>query len=145
MRIQKECLTPADLEQFDAENFKPDLAMNLEEWAEVFSSGVVEVWTARDEQDKIAAVCVLKSVINVSIVYCFSIAVGEKYRNLGLGRQLYNAAIIDLAPGTRIQAHCELDNAASIQLHKSVGFEAIQYINDFYGDYKDAILWQKVR
>jgi ribosomal protein S18 acetylase RimI-like enzyme len=71
--------------------------------------------------------------------------VSEKYRKMGLATRLFNEAIkAEIATGF-INSHCHIDNAASIGFHKSLGFKPVQYVNDFYGDFEDAILWERAR
>jgi ribosomal protein S18 acetylase RimI-like enzyme len=92
------------------------------------------------------AILFLKSPsVDCGLWYFYSVAVSEKYRKMGLATRLFNEAIkAEIATGF-INSHCHIDNAASIGFHKSLGFKPVQYVNDFYGDFEDAILWERAR
>ena len=144
MNIQYENLTPTELADFDKLNFESD-TMDVDEWTKVLANGIVSIFTSRTEQKELAAVCVLKASKGVPLWYCFSIAVLPKYRGMRLGTRLYREAINNIISFGKIQAHCRVDNLESIHLHETLGFKPIQYVNDFYADYEDAILWERDR
>jgi ribosomal protein S18 acetylase RimI-like enzyme len=146
MRIEKETLGAETLSSFDLDNFDENHRMDTEEWTAMLGTGYVAMYTARDEAGELAAVLVLKtSSIDTGRWYFYSVAVADKYRKMHLATRIFNEAISsEIAVGV-INSHCHIDNEASIGLHKSLGFKAIQYVNDFYGDYEDAILWERAR
>jgi ribosomal protein S18 acetylase RimI-like enzyme len=89
---------------------------------------------------------VLKTAsVDVGLWYFYSVAVSEKYRKMRLGTRLFNEAIKNELVVGLINSHCHIDNEASIAFHKSLGFKAVQYVPDFYGDYEDAIMWERSR
>jgi ribosomal protein S18 acetylase RimI-like enzyme len=145
MKIKTEILTPTELAEFDVLNFESSHRMDVDEWIKVLKNGIVVMTTARTEDNELAAVCVLKASAGIPLWYCFSIAVLPKYRGMRLGSRVYKKCIIQNCHMGKIQAHCAIDNMESIHLHLALGFRAIQYVNDFYGDYEDAILWERER
>ncbi len=148
MYIEQIDLTPTELAAFDATNFDEELAMTEDEWIKVLATGIVKIWVARDDSTsdcEIVGICVLKTAKDINLWYCFSIAVAKQYRGQGMAKKLYRAAIENEIPFGKIQAHCEIDNIASIHLHQALGFKSTQYVNDFYGEYNDAILWERER
>ncbi len=146
MKIQKEQLEPTLLAQFDLANFDDSHRMDEDEWSHMLATGYVATYTARNDDDELAAILVLKtSSVDTGRWYFYSVAVEEKFRKLHLATRIFNEAIrAEIAVGI-INSHCHIDNAASIGFHKSLGFKAIQYVNDFYGDFEDAILWERAR
>ena len=146
MRIEKEQLDAETLAAFDFANFDENHRMDEEEWKSMLGSGYVAIYTARTEEDELAGILVLKTAsVNVGLWYFYSVAVSEQYRKMGLATRLFKEAIgAEIATGN-IQSHCHIDNTESIGFHKSLGFKPIQYTNDFYGDYEDAIMWERAR
>jgi ribosomal protein S18 acetylase RimI-like enzyme len=146
MKINKEQLKAKVLARFDLENFEENHRMDEEEWTHSLSSGYCAIYTARNEDNEIVAILFLKSPsVDCGLWYFYSVAVSEKYRKMGLATRLFNEAIkAEIATGF-INSHCHIDNAASIGFHKSLGFKPVQYVNDFYGDFEDAILWERAR
>jgi ribosomal protein S18 acetylase RimI-like enzyme len=146
MYLAKESLDAVTLAKFDFENFEESHRMDASEWQQMLSNGRVEIYTARTEKDQLVAVLVLKtSSVETERWYFYSIAVTEKFRKLRLATKLFHLAIEnEIAVGV-INSHCHVDNEASIALHKSLGFKTVQYVTDFYGDYEDAIMWERPR
>lgn len=134
------------LADFDLQNFEENHRMDYEEWQSMFKTGEVVVYSARTEQLELAALMVLKTtLIDCGMWYFYSIAVAEQYRGMSFGTRLFNKAIeSEIATGI-ITSHCHIENVASIAFHKSLGFRAIEYVPDFYGDYEDAIMWSRPR
>jgi ribosomal protein S18 acetylase RimI-like enzyme len=146
MKIQKEIIDAATLAAFDLENFDENHRMDEGEWTLMLGTGRVCIYTARDEQEGIAAILALKApAIEVGLWYFYSVAVSEKYRRMNLGTRLFHEAIDSEIATGKINSHCHVDNEASIGFHKSLGFHAVQYVPDFYGDYEDAIMWERMR
>ena len=147
MLIQKETLEPSVLAAFDLANFDESHRMDEEEWQQMLSSGYVAMYTIRNEQDELVAVIVLKTdgKILTDRWYFYSVAVSEQYRKMHLATKLFQHAIGAAIACGSINSHCHVDNIASIKFHQSLGFRAIQYVPDFYGDYEDAILWERPR
>ena len=144
MKIQKEKLEAKTLAAFDLANFDESHRMDEDEWNQMLDSGYVAIYTARNEQNEIVAILALKtSSSNTGMWYFFSVAVSEQYRKMKLGTRLFNEAVRDENVTGRINSHCHIDNTASIGFHQSLGFKPIQYTNDFYGDYEDAIMWER--
>lgn len=145
MKIQKEKLEAKLLAAFDLSNFDESHRMDEEEWTQMLATGYVAMYTAR-EGDELAAILVLKRPsIEVGVWYFYSVAVAENHRKKGLATKLFREAIQAEIPFGFINSHCHIDNEASIGFHKSLGFVPVQYVNDFYGDFEDAILWRRAR
>jgi ribosomal protein S18 acetylase RimI-like enzyme len=146
MKIIKVDIDPVVLAQFDLDNFPEDIRMDEDEWKAATSNGYCAVYFAQNEQNEVAGVMVLKtSTIDTGMWYFYSVAVADKYRRMGLAKRLFHEAVkAEIATGI-INSHCHVDNESSIALHKSLGFKAIQYVPDFYGDCEDAILWSRPR
>jgi ribosomal protein S18 acetylase RimI-like enzyme len=146
MLLQREVLDNVTLAEFDEVNFEESHRMDYDEWAQMLSCGINIIYTARTEQNEIAAILVLKTASeDVGIWYFYSVAVAEKFRKCGLGTRLFKQAIAETISGGLINSHCHVDNIASIGFHKSLGFKAVQYVPDFYGDFEDAVLWERAR
>lgn len=146
MKLAKEMLDTVTLAAFDLINFDESHRMDEGEWKQVLGSGYVAIYTARDEQNDIVAILALKtSSVDTGCWYLFSVAVAAKYRKMKLASRLFNKAIMDEISVGVISSHCHIDNVASIGFHKSLGFTSVQYVNDFYGDFKDAIMWARSR
>lgn len=144
MEIQKETISAAELAAFDFENFDEHHRSDEEEWKAILSNGYVPIYTARTEQGEIAAILVLKtSKVQRLRWYFYSVAVAEKYRKMRLATRIFNHAVSAEPVIGRINSHCHIDNQASINLHLSLGFNVVQYVPDFYGDFEDAFLWEK--
>jgi ribosomal protein S18 acetylase RimI-like enzyme len=143
VKITKETIEAVELARFDHENFPEGIRMDEEEWEKGMVNGYCAVYVARNEREEMAANLVIKtSSIDVGVWYFYSVAVAEKYRRMGLAKRIFHEAIkSEFATGI-INSHCHVDNEPSIALHKSLGFKAIQYVPDFYGDCEDAILWE---
>lgn len=146
MKIVKVDVDPVILARFDLENFEEDVRMDEDEWRTATSNGYCAVYFAQNEQNELAGVLVLKtSTVDTGAWYFYSVAVIDKYRRMGLASRLFHEAIgAEIASGI-INSHCHVDNESSVALHKSLGFKAIQYVPDFYGDCEDAILWSRPR
>lgn len=146
MKIEKESLDPKVLAAFDEENFDEDQRMDDDEWSQMLNHGYVAVYVARAKDKEVAAILVLKtSSVDTGAWYFYSVAVREKYRKMRLAQGIFHHAIAaEIAFGV-IVSHCHVDNAASIALHKSLGFKPAGYVPDFYGDFKDAIQWERPR
>ena len=146
MKIQKEVLIDVLLAYFDDVNFDEHHKMDEEEWRQMLSNGYVAIYTARDEQNDLAAVLVLKSSsVNTGMWYFYSVAVNEQYRKMGLGTRLFEIATESEISTGIINSHCHVDNVVSINFHQSLGFKVVQYVPDFYGDFQDAIMWERRR
>lgn len=146
MNISKEAIEPSVLAQFDLDNFDEEVRMDEEAWKQAIANGYCAVYVARNEQEEIAAVLVLKtSTVNTGSWYFYSVAVAEKYRKMGLSTRMFNEAIRGEVAYGFINSHCHVGNDASIALHKSLSFTAIEYVPDFYGACEDAILWRRQR
>lgn len=139
----KEALSAAVLAAFDAANFNEKLAIDEDGWSSILNSGHVGVFTARDEKNELVAVLVLKtSSVPTGRWYFYTVGVAEKYRKMNLASRLFHEAVRSEQVAGIINSHTHIDNIASIQLHKSLGFRPIQYVTDFYDDFEDAILWE---
>ncbi len=146
MLLQREILTSTELAEFDRANFEISSCMATDEWERMLASGLVVMYTARTAENELAAVLVLKTaIVNINLCYLYSVAVAEKFRRRGYVQELFRYAIEDIISYEIINSHCHVTNAASIGFHKSLGFKAVQYVPDFYGDYEDAILWERDR
>jgi ribosomal protein S18 acetylase RimI-like enzyme len=146
MKIAKEMVDPEILAQFDIENFEENHRLSKDEWVKMLGIGYVAIYTARNEDNELAAVLALKtSSVNTGRWYFYSIAVSEKYRKMKLATRLFTEAIEAEISFGSINSHCHIDNVASIGFHTALGFAPIQYVNDFYGDYEDAIMWERRR
>lgn len=144
MKIQKQSLEAEELAAFDLANFDERHRMDVSGWQAMLAGGYVVIYTARNEQEEIAAILVLKRPsVEVGIWYAYSLAVAEKYRKKHLACRIFEAAIEAEIPSGFINSHCHIDNEASIGLHKSLGFVPIQYVTDLYGECEDAILWKR--
>lgn len=145
MRLEKETLDVETLEAFDYQNFGRNHRMTAEEWEQMLSTGRVAIYTLRDAAEELVSVLVLKtSSIDVSLWYFYSIAVAREHRKKGWATFLFNEVVKAEKVTGIINSHCHIDSVASIALHRSLGFKVIQYVNDFYGDSEDAILWKRV-
>jgi ribosomal protein S18 acetylase RimI-like enzyme len=146
MKITKELLDADTLANFDLDNFDDNHRMDSEEWGSVLDNGYVAIYTARNESDEIASILVMKRPsVEIGVWYFYSVAVAEKYRKMGLATRMFNEAIKNEISFGFINSHCHIDNEASIGFHKSLGFVPQQYVNDFYGDFEDAISWKRAR
>ena len=146
MKFQKEQLDSSVLADFDLSNFDENHRMDAEEWDKTLGTGYVPIYTVRDEGGDLVAVLVLKSpAVEVGLWYFYSVAVVEKHRKSGIASKLFYYAIGEEISFGFINSHCHIDNTASIGFHKSLGFTPIQYVNDFYGDFEDAIMWKRAR
>jgi ribosomal protein S18 acetylase RimI-like enzyme len=141
--IAKEVLEPSILAAFDLANFDESHRMDEEEWRQMLSNGYVATYVARVKEE-IAGILVLKtSSISTGLWYFYSVAVAEQFRRHRIAENLYATATEYEKVSGKINSHCHVDNAASIGLHKALGFKASQYVPDFYGDYEDAIMWEQ--
>jgi ribosomal protein S18 acetylase RimI-like enzyme len=146
MKIQKETIDAATLAAFDFQNFDEIHRMDEGEWKQMLSNGYVAQYVARDEEQNVAGILILKTAsVNCGMWYFYSVAIDQKYRRMNLGTRMFHEAIGAEIPTGKINSHCHVDNEASISFHESLGFHAVQYVPDFYGDYEDAIMWERVR
>lgn len=146
MKIQKETVGPEILAAFDLDNFDELHRMDADEWGQVLSGGSVAIYTATDNDGTIAAILVIKRpIVEIGVWYLYSVAVADGHRKAGIATKLFYEAIQAEIPFGFINSHCSIDNLPSIRFHKSLGFVPVQYVNDFYGDFKDAILWRRAR
>jgi ribosomal protein S18 acetylase RimI-like enzyme len=142
MQFQKEQLDAATLAAFDFDNFDEHHRCDEVEWEAIFSNGHVPIYTARDENGIVAAIAVFKtSKHHKTRWYFYSIAVAENYRRQGLAKDLFYHVLGAEPILGKLNSHCHIDNEASIALHRALGFNIIQYVPDFYGDFEDAFLW----
>lgn len=81
-----------------------------------------------------------------SLARLYSIAIRPDYRNLGIGRQLVEAAETHALEGECVYMRLEIrmDNAASIGLFKKMGYREIGIEPDYYEDHMDALRFEKV-
>jgi ribosomal protein S18 acetylase RimI-like enzyme len=146
MKIEKRQLDAKTLAEFDLANFDENHQMDEGEWTLMLGTGRVVTYIARDEQEEVAAILVLKApAVEIGVWYFYSVAVSEKSRRSGIATKLFREAIKAEISFGFINSHCHIDNTASIGFHKSLGFVPVQYVNDFYGDFEDAILWKRAR
>ena len=144
MQIQKEQLDAKTLAQFDFDNFDENHRIDETEWEQVLSNGYVPIYVARTEQNEIAGILIFKtSKVFKTRWYFYSVVIAEKYRRMGLASRIFYDAVRCESVLGKMNSHCHIDNEASIALHNSLGFNIIQYVPDFYGDFEDAFLWVK--
>jgi ribosomal protein S18 acetylase RimI-like enzyme len=146
MRIAKEIVEAKVLAEFDLANFPENHRMDEGEWEKMLSTGYIATYTAKTEKGEVAAILVLKSSsVDYQRWYFYSVSVDARYRKMRLATRIFNEAIREEIVVGVINSHCHIDNEASIRFHKSVGFNPVQYVPDFYGDYEDAIMWERQR
>lgn len=75
----------------------------------------------------------------------YSLAVAERARGMGIGKQLMHVAEKHTADKGRLFMRLEvaLDNYSAIRLYQSLGYVAFGTYSDYYEDHRDALRMQK--
>ncbi len=130
-----------DLAAFDEVCFG-DEGMSAEEWLQVLDEKSVVF--RHERNGNTVAIGVAKW--DAGIGYLYSVATLPEFRKQGIAAKL-TANRLEFLRGAgcvRVQAHTRIGNEASQAGLRKAGFVAIQYVTDFYGDFEDGILWEKM-
>ncbi|MFA5983414.1 MAG: GNAT family N-acetyltransferase/peptidase C39 family protein [Methylococcaceae bacterium] len=75
----------------------------------------------------------------------YSVAVGQHFRSLGIGKLLMAAGEQAARDDGRLYLRLEVsvDNIAAINLYEAMGFKKFGIYRDYYEDHKDALRYQK--
>jgi len=115
--------------------------MSAEEWLKALTENSIVV---REVKDGVTAgIAVAKW--DAGIGYLYSNAVLPEYRRQGIAARLtqQRVACLSRLGCTKIQAHTRVGNVASQTVLDNAGFRVVQYVPDFYDEFKDGILWER--
>lgn len=132
-----------NLAGIDKQCFLPKDTLSTDEWNRFLMMTHHCVVTLHDPMCGIVGAAVATSAAGIG--YLYSNAVLRGHRRQGYGKELLNQRLNWLSRECSIvQAHTRVGNVPAHETLKSVGFAAKQYVPDFYGDFEDGILWEKV-
>jgi len=119
-------------------------AMTFKEWLKVTMTHplICCAWHGIDK-DHFAGMSVARYAAGVG--YLYSSAVVPDARRLGIGERMVQKRLefLKLKGCHLVQAHTRTENSASQAMLTKCGFDAVQYVTDFYDDFEDAILWSR--
>ena len=133
----------ADLASLDAACFSSSDAISAKEWKKLLLRTQNVIVYVHDDSDLMGAAV---GTWAAGVGYLYSNAVMPRFRRQGLGLEMIEARINILRSNgcARVHAHTRVENRISRDLLKRVGFKAIQYVPDHYGDFEDGVLWEAI-
>jgi ribosomal protein S18 acetylase RimI-like enzyme len=133
------------LYEIECASFTPEIRNTKKEIQAGIIKNEIYVITECDEVDYNVVVGSIWLMRKKKTCYIESVAVDDRYRNSGRGKELIENALTLLKEDGIIEVSLYVDMLAknTIEMYKKLGFVKCDFVNDFYGKHKHAYFMEK--
>jgi ribosomal-protein-alanine N-acetyltransferase len=140
--ITYDIATKSDLNQLselEKDVFEKHVAFSKKDWHKLLQNKRVMIHVVRDKEKIIADIVIVKFKL---LRWIYSLAVAKAYQRKGHARR-FLTQLLFFRKKCIFVLEVASDNIPAIKLYRSVGFETIALLKDYYGPKQDAYRMMK--